>query len=92
VRCYACGKTRHMSWECPERKKKEGGGEAHISEAQRRNVEAEATRRWEIPHDEENSLKAREGGEKTSSEEQSIQDYLQDQGQGMQGDHRQWEH
>jgi hypothetical protein len=40
VRCYACGKTGHMSWECPE-KKKEGGGEAHISEAQRRNVEAE---------------------------------------------------
>jgi hypothetical protein len=37
-----CGKTGHMSWECPERKKKEGGGEAHISEAQKRNVEAEA--------------------------------------------------
>jgi hypothetical protein len=29
-----------MSWECPE-KKKEGGGEAHISEAQKRNVEEE---------------------------------------------------
>ena len=28
-----------MSWECPE-KNKEGGGEAHILEAQRRNVEA----------------------------------------------------
>jgi hypothetical protein len=28
-----------MSWECPEKNK--GGGEAHISEAQRRNVEAE---------------------------------------------------
>jgi hypothetical protein len=28
-----------MSWEFPE-KKKEGGGEAHISEAQRRDVEA----------------------------------------------------
>jgi hypothetical protein len=40
VRCYACGKTEHMSWKCPERKK-EGGGEAHISEAQRRNFEAE---------------------------------------------------
>jgi hypothetical protein len=44
VRCYACGKTWNMSWECPERKKKEGGGESHISEAQRRNVEAEATK------------------------------------------------
>jgi hypothetical protein len=29
-----------MYWECPERIK-EGGGEAHISEAQRRNVEEE---------------------------------------------------
>jgi hypothetical protein len=27
-----------MSWECPEKKKE--GGEAHISEAQRRDVEA----------------------------------------------------
>jgi hypothetical protein len=40
VICYACGKTRHVSWECLK-KKKEGGGEAHISEAHRRNVEAE---------------------------------------------------
>jgi hypothetical protein len=28
-----------MSWECPEKKKE--GGEAHISEAQKLNVEAE---------------------------------------------------
>jgi hypothetical protein len=28
VKCYACGKTWHMSWECPEKKK---DGEAHIS-------------------------------------------------------------
>jgi hypothetical protein len=27
-----------MSWECPEKNK--GGGEAHISEAKRRDVEA----------------------------------------------------
>jgi hypothetical protein len=32
-----------MSWECPK-KKKEGGGEAHNSEAQRRNVEAEGAK------------------------------------------------
>ena len=32
VRCYSCGKTWHMSWECLE-KKKQGGGKAHISES-----------------------------------------------------------
>jgi hypothetical protein len=31
-----------MSWECPK-KMKEGGGEAHISQEQKRNVEAEGT-------------------------------------------------
>jgi hypothetical protein len=30
VRCYSFGKTRHMSWDYPE-KKKEGGGESRIS-------------------------------------------------------------
>jgi hypothetical protein len=40
VNYYACGKTWHMSWELPKRKK-EGGGEAHISEAQKWNVEVE---------------------------------------------------
>jgi hypothetical protein len=40
VKCYACGKTWHMSWECPERKNA-GVKEAHISEAQQRNVETE---------------------------------------------------
>jgi hypothetical protein len=40
VRCYSYGKTEHMSWECPE-KNKEGGGEAHISEAERIDVELE---------------------------------------------------
>jgi hypothetical protein len=39
IRCYACGKTGHMSWEFLDKKKEEG--EAHISEAQRENVEAE---------------------------------------------------
>jgi hypothetical protein len=29
---YAYGNIGHMSWECPERKR-EGGGEAHISES-----------------------------------------------------------
>jgi hypothetical protein len=38
VRCYACGKIGHVSWDCPERKK---GGEAHISEAQKRDLEVE---------------------------------------------------
>jgi hypothetical protein len=40
VRCYACGKIGHMSWECPKRKK-EGGCKKHIVEAQK-HVEAEA--------------------------------------------------
>jgi hypothetical protein len=43
VKCYVCGKTWHISWECPEKNKYEGG-EAHISEAQKRDVEAETTK------------------------------------------------
>jgi hypothetical protein len=38
VRCYAYGKTGHMSWDCPDRKK---GGEVEILEAQKKDVEAE---------------------------------------------------
>jgi hypothetical protein len=41
VRCYADGKTGHMSWDCPKRNKE--GGEAHISEAQKRDVEVKGT-------------------------------------------------
>jgi hypothetical protein len=39
VKCFTCGKVRHKSYECPDKKKE--GGETHIAEAQRRNVEAE---------------------------------------------------
>jgi hypothetical protein len=42
VKLYACGKTGNMSWECPKKKKDARTGEDHISEAQKRNVEAEA--------------------------------------------------
>jgi hypothetical protein len=38
VKCYAYGKTWHMSWECPENKNA-GVGKDRISEAQKRNVE-----------------------------------------------------
>jgi hypothetical protein len=38
VKCFTCGKVRHKSYECPDKKKE--GGETHIAEAQRQNVEA----------------------------------------------------
>jgi hypothetical protein len=34
VKCFVCGNIEHKSWECPDRKR-DGGGEAHISKAQR---------------------------------------------------------
>ena len=39
VKCFTCGKVGHKSYECPDKKKE--GGETHIVEAQRQNVEAE---------------------------------------------------
>jgi hypothetical protein len=39
VKCFICGKIRHKSYECPDRKK--DSGETHIVESQRRNIEAE---------------------------------------------------
>jgi hypothetical protein len=39
VKCFTCGKNGHKSYECPDKKKE--GGETHIAEAQRWNVEAE---------------------------------------------------
>jgi hypothetical protein len=39
VKCFTCGKNGHKSYECPD--KKNEGGETHIAEAQRRNVEVE---------------------------------------------------
>jgi hypothetical protein len=41
ITCFTCGKSGHKSFECPE--KKQAGGEAHITEAQRRDVEDEDT-------------------------------------------------
>jgi hypothetical protein len=41
VKCFVCGKIRHKSYECLDRKK--DGGETHIAEAQGWNVEAEDT-------------------------------------------------
>jgi hypothetical protein len=38
VKCYSHGKIGHVSWECPG-KKNVGGGEAHIYEEKKRNVE-----------------------------------------------------
>jgi hypothetical protein len=39
ITCFTCGNNGHKSYECPDKKKE--GGEAHIAEAQRRDVEAE---------------------------------------------------
>jgi hypothetical protein len=39
VKCFTCGKNGNKSYECPDKKKE--GGETHIYEAQRCNVEAE---------------------------------------------------
>jgi hypothetical protein len=38
ITCFTCGKNGHKSYECPHKKKE--SGEAHITEAQRRDVEA----------------------------------------------------
>ena len=39
IKCFTCGKVRHKSYECPNKKKEEG--ETHIVKDQRQNVEAE---------------------------------------------------
>ena len=39
IKGFTCRKNGHKSYECPDKKKE--GGETHIAEAQRRNVEAE---------------------------------------------------
>jgi hypothetical protein len=39
ITCFICGKNGHRPFKCPEKKK--DGGEAHITEAQQRDVEAE---------------------------------------------------
>jgi hypothetical protein len=39
VKCFVCGKIRHKSYECLDRKKY--GGETHISKSQGQNVEVE---------------------------------------------------
>jgi hypothetical protein len=42
ITCFTCGKNGHKYYECPEKKK--DIGEAHITEAQRWDVEAEDTK------------------------------------------------
>jgi hypothetical protein len=39
ITCFTCGKNGHKSFKCPEKRKETG--ETHITEAQRRDVEAE---------------------------------------------------
>jgi hypothetical protein len=34
IKCFVCGKIKHKYFECPDRKR-DGGGEAHISEEKR---------------------------------------------------------
>jgi hypothetical protein len=89
VKCYTCGKEGHKSWECPDRKRE--GGEAHIAEAEK-HVEAEATEGGRNLMMRKVLLKPEKEPEEPVQHDKPVQNCLQDERQGLQGDHRQWEH
>ena len=85
MRCCTYGKVGHKSWECPERKK-EGEGEAHISEEHRRNVEVEGAedgtslmlRKFLLKPEAEIEKPVQRKSLFRTTEKESLQDSLQD--------------
>jgi hypothetical protein len=68
-----------MSWECPENKTA-GFREAHVVEAQQKNVETETKerqRRRKITHDEESPCEAKKRGARANTENKFVQNCLQ---------------
>jgi hypothetical protein len=83
ITCFTCGKDGHKSFECPEKKK--DSGEAHIAEAQRRDVENEDTEGGRSLMMRKVLLTPEKEVEEFSSKDQTVQNSLQNQGLGMQG-------
>jgi hypothetical protein len=83
VRCYACGKTRHMSWDCPKMKK--GGGAAHILEARKRGAKVEGAEDGRSLMMKKVLLKQEPETKKPVQRKKFVQDSLQNEGQSLQG-------
>jgi hypothetical protein len=88
VKCFVCGKNGHKSYECPDRKKE--GGETHIVEAQRWNVEVEDVEGGRSLMMRKVLLKPKKEAENPSQRNSLFWDCLQNQRQGMQSHRGQW--
>jgi hypothetical protein len=60
ITCFTCGKDGHKAVDYPDRKKDRG--EAHIAEAQRRDVEAEGAESRKLTSDAKSPFDTRERG------------------------------
>jgi hypothetical protein len=83
ITCFTCGKDGHKSFECPEKKK--DSGEAHIAEAQRRDVENEDTEGGRSLMMRKVLLTPGKEVEDSAQRTRLFQNSLQNQGLGMQG-------